>query len=203
MTISSRLVSTLLLGVITLSAPEVSAQEPSAIPGKQEKQRPETTAIPNQAKVTLKEGTEVHLKLAQKLTSKTATVGEPVEFVLAEDLKIGEDIVALKGTRALGIVTEGKESEKQRKEAAQLSMRFDHVKVGDSIVQLRGQQSGKGKRDVGKTVTFTILFGLSGLMATSNKKFVIPEGTLATAYVDQDIDLPVLAPGAKQINGQP
>jgi hypothetical protein len=196
MTIYRNLVSTLLLGVITHNEPELAAQEPSAISGKQERQYPEMTASPNQEKVTLKEGTEVHLRLAQKLTSKTATVGEPVEFVLAEDLKIGEDIVVRKGTRAIGIVTKGKESEKQRKEAAQLSMQFDHVKVGDSIVQLRGQQSAKGKRDAEKMVTFTILFGLSGLLASSNKKFVIPEGTLATAYVDQAIELPVLASGA-------
>jgi hypothetical protein len=194
MRIHTKLATISLLSIMLLNVPRVGAQDPLAGPSRQEEQRSRIDATPSETKITLKEGTEVHLKLAQKLTSKTATTGEPVEFVLADDLKIGEDTVARKGTRALGIVEEGKKSEKQRKEASQLSMRFDHMNVGNAVVQLRGQQSSKGKRDTDKMVAFSILFGLSGLLATSGKKFVIPEGTAATAYVDQDIELPVLGP---------
>jgi len=41
-------------------------------------------------------------------------------------------------------------------------------------------------------VAGTILFGLSGLIATSGKHYTIPEGTSLMAYVDPDIELPVL-----------
>jgi hypothetical protein len=145
-----------------------------------------------EVRTKLKEGTEVHLKLAQTLTSRTATVDEPVEFVLAEDLKVDGDIVARKGTRVLGVVAEGKKSEKERTDSSALSVRFDHMKVGSKMVKLRGQAVATGKRDAAKMVTFGILFGLAGVAATSGKKFTIAEGTPATAYVDEDIELPVL-----------
>ncbi len=187
-------VAILVVGAMIVAPVADARQNSRGLPGVQEEGNA-GRAAGAATKVLLQEGTEVHLKLAQKLTSKTATVGEPVEFVLAEDLKVGEDVVARKGTRTLGVVTEGKKSEKQKNEAKQLSMGFDHMRVGDSIVKLRGQKSSVGKRDTGKMVTFTILFGLSGLAATSGKKFMIAEGTPATAYVDKDIELPVLPAG--------
>ena len=41
-------------------------------------------------------------------------------------------------------------------------------------------------------VAGTIFFGLTGLLMTSGKKFVIPEGTPLTAFVNEDTGLPVL-----------
>ena len=64
--------------------------------------------------VVLKEGTEVSLKFAQNLTSKAVVAGQPVELVLAEDLKVLDHVVIKRGARVLGTVTSGKESEKKR-----------------------------------------------------------------------------------------
>ena len=146
------------------------------------------------AKVVLKEGTPVPLKFAQTLTSKTAVVGQPVELVLADDLKVDEAVVARKGARVLGTVVAGKESEKQQKygHAKELVMRVDFLRVGDARIPLRGTEVAEGKRDKGKMVAGTIFFGLSGLLMTSGKKFVIPEGTPVTAFVNEDTELPVL-----------
>ena len=178
--------SLIVLALGTSSSAE--RQEPSV--GQDQQPKPEITKAAKRA--LLKEGTEVHLKLAQTMTSKTSSVGEPVEMVLAEDLRVGEDIVALKGARVLGMVVAGKKTEKQKSEAHDLRVRADHIKVVDSFIKLTGEQAGVGKRDKDKMVTYSILFGLSGLLAASNKTFVIPEGTRATAYVQEDISLPIL-----------
>src|ERR1700756_3835377 len=74
-------------------------------------------------KFLLKEGTEVNLKLAQKLSAKSAVVGEPVELVLAQDLKVNDVTVVRQGARVLGTVVAGKQSEKKRNESHQLAMR--------------------------------------------------------------------------------
>ncbi len=184
-----------LLSVIVFGTSSAKGQEPAAPPVKQgEQQKPETGNAAGEKRALVKEGTEVHLKLAQTMTSKTSTVGEPVEMVLAEDLTVGENVVVRKGARVLGTVVAGKKAEKQKSEAHNLSVRADHIKVGDSVIKLTGEQAGVGKRNKKEMVTYTIIFGLSGLLASSNKKFMIPEGTPATAYVDEDILLPILAP---------
>jgi hypothetical protein len=153
---------------------------------------PSTSPKPAQT-IVLRDGTEVHLKFAQKLTSKGAVVDQPVELVLADDLKVLDYLVVKRGARVLGSVTAGKESEKKREEAKVLAIHVDFLHAGEHKIALRGDKVAEGKRNKDAMVAGTILFGVSGLIATSGKHYIIPEGTPLTAYVDQDIELPVLS----------
>src|ERR1700741_5159344 len=71
-------------------------------------------APPSARSFLLRGGTEVTLKFAQKLSGKSAFIGEPVELVLAQDLKVGDSVIVKQGARVLGTVVAGKESEKKR-----------------------------------------------------------------------------------------
>ncbi len=145
-------------------------------------------------RVLLKEGTEVALRFAQKLSAKSAFVGEPVELVLAQDLKVGDVIVVKQGARVLGTVVGGKESEKKKNEARQLAMRVDFLRAGNTKIKLRGEESAEGKRNKNAMIEGTVFLGLSGLLMTSGKHYEIAEGSPVTAYVDEDIELPPLSP---------
>ena len=142
--------------------------------------------------VVLREGTEVNLKFAQKLTSKAAVVDQPVELVVADDLKVVDYLVVRQGARVLGTVTAGKEAEKKRAEAKALAIRVVFLRAGDHMIKLRGDKIAEGKRNKDAMVAGTIFLGLSGLIATSGKHYIIPEGTPLKAYVDEDIELPVV-----------
>ena len=138
----------------------------------------------------LKEGTEVKLKFAQKLSSRSAVIGDPVELVLDEDLKVGDAVVARKGARARGTVMLGKESEKKRAGAHELAIRLEYLKAGDTRVKLRGERGAKGKVNKGATVGLTLVFGLTGLLiGLSTKHFEIQEGTPVSCYVAEDVEL--------------
>jgi len=50
----------------------------------------------------LKEGTDVPLKFAEPISSKTSSEGDPVNFVLADDIKVGDIVVAREGAKAIG-----------------------------------------------------------------------------------------------------
>jgi hypothetical protein len=118
-------------------------------------------------KFILKEGTEVSLKLAQRLTSKGAVVGEPVELALADDLTVGDAIVVKKGARVLGTVLEGKESEKKSAEAYQLKIRVDFLKAGDVKIKLRGEEAAAGNRNKKAMAAGAVALGVSGLLLAS------------------------------------
>src|SRR5271169_5550977 len=60
------------------------------------------------AKSALAEGSDVHLKFAQDLTSKTANDDDPVTLVLDEDLKVGDLLIAKAGAKAVGTITHAK-----------------------------------------------------------------------------------------------
>jgi len=167
----------LLLFSLGLAAQVITTQAPG--PG-----RPQT--------VVLREGTEVNLRFAQKLTAGAAVVDQPVELILSEDLMVDDFLVVKHGARVLGTVTVGKETEKKRAEAKGLAIRVDFLHAGNSRIRLRGEKTAEGKRNKDAMVAGTIFLGVSGLIATSGKHYIIPEGTLLTAYVDDDIELPVL-----------
>ncbi|MGH9801997.1 MAG: hypothetical protein ACRD82_16670, partial [Blastocatellia bacterium] len=123
----------------------------------------------------MKEGTEISLKFAEDLTSKTATEGDPVNLLLAEDLKVGDVVVAKAGAKAVGNITHAKKSGMMGR-AGELNMRLEYLKVGDTRIKLRGSKGKEGEGKEGTAVVLTVLFGPLGLLK-KGKNVEIKEGT--------------------------
>jgi hypothetical protein len=138
----------------------------------------------------LKEGTQASMKFENALSSKTAKDGDPVEFVLDDDLKVGGEIVVAKGARASATVTEAKKAGMLGK-GGELDVQLQYLVAGDNHVRLRGTKSRQGDNKIATTVVLTAIFGPIGLI-NHGKNGEIPAGTTLTAYVDQDIWLPPL-----------
>jgi len=164
---------TLLLTVVSLSyfQPAYAADEPAAA-----------------AKVVLKEGSEVKLKFADDLSSKTANEGDPVNLILNEDIKIGDVVVAKAGCKAVGTITNAKKAGMMGR-AGELNMRLEHLKVGDDKVKLRGSKGKEGQGKEGTAVALTVLFGPIGLIK-HGKNVEVKAGTPLNAFVDDDVALP-------------
>lgn len=139
------------------------------------------------AKVTLKEGTEVNLKFAQTLSSKTAVIGDPVELILDEDLLVGSTVAAKKGSRAVATITNAKKAGMMGR-GGDLSLHLEYLKAGDTRVKLRGVQGRQGDDKTGATVGLVIAFGVLGFMK-HGKQAEVKEGTPIKAFVDQDVEI--------------
>jgi len=131
-------------------------------------------------KVTLAEGTEVHLRMAQDISSRAARPGEPIELALAEDLKVGEAVVAKVGQRALGEVIQAKKPDFWG-EAGEVSVRVHFLRIGDQKVQIQGAVGSAGTR-------YVIVRGSQG---------IIKAGTPVKAFVVADVEVDALPPDAK------
>jgi hypothetical protein len=118
---------------------------------------------PEPAKMVLKEGTDVHLKFAQDISSKTAEEGDSVALVLDEDIKVGDVVVAKAGAKAVGTVTNSKKAGMMGK-AGELNMRLEYLIMPDSRLRLRGSKGKEGEGKEGATVALTVLFGPIGLI---------------------------------------
>jgi hypothetical protein len=136
----------------------------------------------------LRDSTQVVLKFAANLTSKTSHEGDPVEFLLDEDVKVGDTVVAAKGAHAVATVSTAKKAGMMGK-PGELSVQLQYLVVGSNHVHLRGTKGREGESKTGATVALTVLFGPIGLIK-HGKNVEIPAGTPLTAYVDQDIWLP-------------
>jgi hypothetical protein len=133
----------------------------------------------------LKEGIEVPLKFATGISSKTANEGDPVEFVLDDDLKVGDSIVVAKGAHALATVTAAKKAGMMGR-PGDLAVQIQYLTVGGNRVHIRGTKGREGDSKTGAAVALTVLFGPIGLIK-HGKNVEIPAGSPLTAYVDQDI----------------
>lgn len=161
----------LIFGTLSFFQPASAADEPAAA-----------------AKVVLKEGSEVKLKFADDLSSKTATEGDPVNLILDEDIKVGDIVVAKAGCKAVGTITNAKKAGMMGR-AGELNLRLEHLKVGDDRVKLRGTKGKQGQGKEGTAVALTVLFGPIGLIK-HGKNVEVKAGSPLTAYVDDDVALP-------------
>ncbi len=150
--------------------------------------QPPAPAAEPPAKLVLKEGTDVKLKFAQDLSSKTATDDDPVNLVLDEDLKVGDVTVAKAGSKAVGTVTHAKKAGMMGK-GGELNLRLEYLLVGDTRMRLRGTKGKEGEGKVGAAVALTVLFGPIGLIK-HGKNVEVKQGTPLLAYVDQDFPVP-------------
>jgi len=159
----------------------------STEPAKAESAQP--SASPDTpARLVLKDGTDVQLKFAQDLTSKTAAEGDPVSLVLDQDLKLGEVVVIKAGAKAVGSITHSKKAGMMGK-AGELNMRLEYLIAGDSRVKLRGSKGKEGEGKEGATVALTVLFGPIGLIK-HGKNVEIKSGTPLLAYLDENYSIP-------------
>jgi hypothetical protein len=163
------------------------AQEPTTDPSK-------ATMAPAAApvasdKLVLKEGTDVHLKFAQSLSSKTAAEGDPVNLTLDEDLKVGDVIVAKVGSKVVGTISHAKKAGMIGK-AGELNMRLEYIILADGHLRLRGSKGKEGEGKEGTAVALTVLFGPIGLIK-HGKEVEIKEGTALAAYTDENYTVPV------------
>jgi len=133
----------------------------------------------------LREGTQVPLKFATALSSKTAHEGDPVEFLLDDDLKVEDSIVISKGAHAVATVSNAKKAGMMGR-PGDLSVQINYLVSGSNHVRIRGTKGREGDSKTGATVALTVIFGPIGLIK-HGKNVEIPARTPFTAYVEQDI----------------
>jgi hypothetical protein len=100
---------------------------------------PAPSAPDASGKYMLRDGTDVNLKFAQDLSSKTSSEGDPVTLTLVDDIKVGDIVVAKAGSKAIGEVTKAEKSGMMGK-AGELNIRLDYLKAGGCQNQAAGHE---------------------------------------------------------------
>jgi len=135
--------------------------------------------------VKVPDGTAVRLKTVTPLNSATNKNDDPIQFVVSEDVKVGDKVVIPKDTTAIGHVTDV-EPRRRMGRAGKLDFAIDHVKAPDGTnIRLRATSARKGDDKTGTVIVGTVL--VSPLFLIMRGKDVkIPAGTEFSAYVDGD-----------------
>lgn len=150
---------------------------------------PMTQAEAPKTSVHLPEGTQVRVRFEEPISSATAATGDTFSISTDEEIRLADGTVLPVGYRGKGEVTAAEKNGMLGK-AGQLSVRLTYVKIGGLRVRVRATKGAEGASGVTSTVVLTALFGPLGLIKHGHN-VVIQKGQTLTAYVDEDIDLPL------------
>jgi hypothetical protein len=140
------------------------------------------------ATLLVHDGDPIELKVIKEVTSKTAKAGDPVFVELAQDIKVGDVVVARAGSHGMGEVIWAQKAGFIGM-PGELEVRLDYLIMGEKKIYLRGTaqpEGGAGRQAGAAVLTFT---GGVGLFI-KGKQMVLPEGTVLKADLGQDAKLP-------------
>lgn len=138
-----------------------------------------------QPEFLLKEGTALRLRLVATVTSKTASVDDPVELMLDEDVSVGNVVVARTGSVGLGVVSHVKRSE-MLGQGGELQVKLRYLRVGDVKVPIRGSRDRDGDSKETAAIALTVVFGPLGLVKRGAEA-EFRRGTQFIGYVAGDV----------------
>lgn len=129
--------------------------------------------------LTLPNGTPIQLKLAKTISSANSKVGDPVEFRVAQEVRIEGLVVIPEGAVATGAITEA-EPKRRMGHDGKLAFHIRSVILKDNQkAALRSFQEGGGAKSSANPIH----------QLASGKDVVFAEGSVFTAYADGDIPL--------------
>jgi hypothetical protein len=99
------------------------------------------------AQVMVPDGTKVRVRLEQNLSSETAEMGQTVDFVVTQEVRVGDAVVVANGARATGSIVEV-EPKRRLGRAGKLDFSIDRVQLVDgnwlSVRYTPQKNKGKG-----------------------------------------------------------
>ncbi len=133
--------------------------------------------------VTIPEGTDVHLRMLETVSSANAVEGQRFNLEVDGDLRVNGELVVPSGTKAVGTVVAAKKRGFMGR-GGDLNVSLDYIILGEQRIRLRATTGKEGKDKVGTAVVLTVLFGPLGLLKRGHD-ISIDTGSELTAYVDQ------------------
>lgn len=176
---------TLCLSLLCLICPaRLLGQEQKAEATKQEATTTTASANTNSVEVTIPDGTEFDAVLQDEISSGTATEGDPVNFKVAEDVKVNGKVVITKDTLVKGSIANAQKAGRMGK-GGKLGIRIDSTTAVDGQkVRLRASKGNEGGDKVGTVIALSVFFGLFGLLKKGNNA-KIKAGTKIKVYTDE------------------
>ena len=157
------------------STPETNSAEASAL----------AAPISADGKLTLAQGTPVPFIFAADVSSSTASVGDQIPLVLVTDLKVGNVVVAPKGSAAVALVIQ---VDKTGLAGApgDITFQVSSLATKDGVIQLSGSATREGQAKPPNAVVLIPFFGPLTAALKHGKDAEILSGTPFTAFVDKD-----------------
>jgi hypothetical protein len=135
--------------------------------------------------ITLQRGYPVKLILMDTVSSKTAQVGDKINFQTAEDVVINGRTIITKGVPGLGTVTQTQESRILGQKGT-LEFSIDELILPDGkLIQLTADQKAAGQAKTGAAIAASVIVTPLFLLK-KGKDIVYYKGKVFVAYINDN-----------------
>lgn len=195
-----------LLGAMLLG---VAASPPAPMLGPATAYAQETAKAPTDAtselavwldgkRIVIPVGTSIPLQIEQKISGKKARVGDPLDFTVTQDVKIGDTVVFQKGAAAKGAISLAKDAENWNKGSKlTLDVFWTTAADGRQIPTLTRFIERPRNESLNRIMTFGLLSPFQKGKNTNIKK-----GAKYEALVGSELTIPAQMEKEKQIDKQ-
>jgi hypothetical protein len=141
-------------------------------------------------KVVVAEGTPVSLQLLQDVSSKTANVGDVLDFETNKPVIVGDRVLIPEGAKAFGKVTEV-ERRKGFGKAGKLNFTIEYLILANGkVIKLSSEVKGIGKNKAGAAIAEAVLLTPLFLLK-KGKNVSFDKGKIFKVFVEQDYELAI------------
>jgi len=169
---ATKIIATVLMLAALFFSFDVQAQEPQT----QSTQSPE---------VVIPDGTEFDVVTVDEISSKTASEGDPLTFKVADDVKIGGQVVIAKDTIVKGTISNVEKSGHMGK-SGKLGIRVEStIAVDGQKVRLRASKGKQGDDKTGSVIALS-LFVSPLFLLKHGKDAKINAGTRIKVFSDEE-----------------
>jgi hypothetical protein len=137
--------------------------------------------------IKIVEGTDIRLRLLDKLSSASSVEGQRFNLEVDNDVMVDGVVAIPRGAKAVGTVLAVHKRGHIGK-AGELNVQLDYVLVGEQHVRIRAASGKEGDSKVGSAVALTVLFGPLGLLKRGKDVEMNP-GTMFSGYVDETVTI--------------
>lgn len=161
-------------------------------PGKSAASPAVVAPVPSPTKPgVLPKGTSVPLVFASDFSSRKADVGDKINLTLADDLRVGDTVIAPKGTTAIVNVTEAHKS-RVAGIPGFVAFEAETLTVDGTVVKLMGTAAKEGREVQINPATVGLAFVVpGGVFLVHGNDAEIKQGAMFTATVAEDTRLTV------------
>jgi hypothetical protein len=154
---------------------------------------------PGPQPLIIRDGTPIRLRLNRSLSSENVQTGDKIDFDVMDEIRVADQLLIPRGVKAIGAVTDA-EHKKRMGRGGKLSVALEYIALANGTkVALRASQETRGGGHAGAmtagivaTAMFVSLPAAPVFLLIHGKAAVMPEATELTAYVDGDVQRPLI-----------
>lgn len=151
---------------------------------------------PAPVSAVLPANTEIPLSLNEAISSKTHRLGDQVSLTVAQDVKVGDQILIPQGTRAIGQITR-RSNRGSFGKSGKMDVTFRYIDLDGTKIPVEGRHHQEGSGNTAAAIGAMVAVGVVGGLMVKGKSAKVEQGREFKIHTAEAIPAMLSADGSR------